>query len=144
MGSVGLLVEVGSVGSFNLSSTSAIHWIGSERRDTTIAGFVYKDGILLCSDTQQEGGAIKIHASKIGLFECLAGKFAFAFAGNVRFAISAIQQCRQALHEVEADAAVSTLRDVLEREYQRVVYQHPDNEKDYGAIAYQLRNFFLG
>ena len=93
---------MGSVG-LNLSSTSAIHWIGSERRDTTIAGFVYKDGILLSSDTQQEGGAIKIHASKIGLFECLAGKFAFAFAGNVRFVISAIQQCRQALHEVEAE-----------------------------------------
>ena len=42
-----------------------------DRRMTIAAGFIHADGILLCSDTQMEGGAIKFQAPKIGMFECL-------------------------------------------------------------------------
>src|ERR1017187_2016157 len=93
---------------------------------TIAAGFVYRNGILLCSDTQQEGGVIKLHRPKIGLFECPGGKFGFALAGNVQFAISAIQKCASVLMATDAANTIATLEALLEHEYRRHVYDHPD------------------
>lgn len=97
---------------------------------TIAAGFVYKDGILLCSDTQQEGGAIKFDRPKIGLFECPGGKFAFALAGNVQFAMSAIQKCAGDLKITEPQNTITTLEAILEHEYRRHIYEHPKYKED--------------
>jgi hypothetical protein len=96
---------------------------------TIAAGFIHSGGIILCSDTQQEGGAIKFHGPKIGCFKCPGGNVAIALAGNVRFAISAIQKCEFHLATVSAKDTISELEAVLEREYRRVVYDHPDYGK---------------
>jgi 20S proteasome alpha/beta subunit len=109
---------------------------------TIAAGFVHKDGVLLCSDTQQEGGAIKIHSPKIGVFNCPGGKLGFALAGNVRFAISTIQTCAQQLRQTEASNTISVLEAVLDREYRRLVYQHPDYGKDESIPYWLLISFW--
>jgi predicted proteasome-type protease len=70
---------------------------------TIAAALSHEDGILLCSDTQQEAGAMKIHGSKIGHFTCPGGKVAFAIAGNVPFAFSAIQKCAKRVKEAAPD-----------------------------------------
>jgi hypothetical protein len=54
---------------------------GYNQAMTIAAGFLHADGILLCSDSQMEGAAIKFQAPKIGMFEFLGGKIGFAFAG---------------------------------------------------------------
>jgi hypothetical protein len=43
--------------------------VGYDKASMTIAaGFIHADGVLLCSDTQMEGGATKFQAPKIGMF----------------------------------------------------------------------------
>lgn len=104
---------------------------------TIAAGFVYSGGILLCSDTQQEGGLIKLHGPKIAHFECPYGRIGFAMAGHMNFARSAVQHCQAGLATVEPKDTISTLETILEREYRRAVYTHPDYGKDDG-IPYWL------
>lgn len=98
----------------------------AKRAMTIAAGYVYGGGVLLCSDTQQEGGVIKVHGSKMGHFECPGGRVAIAFAGNARYAISAIQKCSNALGSTPAEDTVSVLEHVLDKEYRRTVYEHPE------------------
>jgi 20S proteasome alpha/beta subunit len=113
-------------------------WGFPRRREMTIAaGFVYKDGVLLCADTQQEGGAIKFDRPKIGLFECPGGKVAFALAGNVQFAMSAIQKCADGLKVTEPQNTITTLEAILEHEYRRHVYDHPRYKED-DALGYSF------
>jgi 20S proteasome alpha/beta subunit len=102
---------------------------------TIVAGFRYQNGVLLCSDTQQEGGALKIHGPKIGHFECIGGKVGFALAGNTAFATSAIQKCASRLKKIDASKAVTEIEKVLDREYRRVVLNHPDHQSNWN-LAY--------
>lgn len=104
---------------------------------TIAAGFIHRDGILLCSDTQQEAAVTKFHGPKIGMFECAAGKFCFALAGRAAFATSAIQKCVEALRVASTQNAISILETTLDKEYRRVVYQHPDYSTDH-TLAYWL------
>jgi hypothetical protein len=97
---------------------------------TIAAGFVYSGGILLCSDTQQEGGLLKIHAPKVCHFETAYGRIGFAMAGNILLARSAIQHCKAALDNVEPKATISTIETVLDHEYDRTVLKHPLYGKD--------------
>jgi hypothetical protein len=104
---------------------------------TIAAAFAYRGGILLCSDTQQEGGTTKIHGAKIGVGKCPGGTLAFAFAGNTRFAKSAIQKSVVRARKTEPERTIEQLEVVLDREYNRAVYKHPDYGKN-DAIPYQL------
>lgn len=92
---------------------------------TIAAGFVHKDGVLLCSDTQQEGGATKFHGPKVGVTDIPYGKIAFAFAGHCDFATTAIQSCVSRLRKVSAADTINALTVVVEAEYRRLVFNHP-------------------
>ncbi len=84
-----------------------------------------------------EGGATKFQAPKIGMFECSGGKLAFAIAGHVDFAVSAVQKCSEAVKNLDSESVIAELERVHEREYRRVVYEHPNYQTDPG-LAYSL------
>lgn len=105
---------------------------------TIALGLPHTDGILLCSDSQMEGGAVKFQAPKIGMFEFPGGKIGFGVAGHVDFAISAIQKCADRLREVtKSETAPAILDETLTREYRRAVFEHPDYAAD-PNLAYSL------
>jgi len=97
---------------------------------TIAAGFMHKDGIVLCSDTQQEEGTTKYNGPKAGAIDIPFGKIAFAFAGHADFATTAIQACGRALKEVPPDRTISVLAESVESEYRRLVFDHPDYGND--------------
>ena len=103
---------------------------------TIAAGFLHRDGIILCSDTQQEGGTTKYHGPKIGVVDIPFGKIGFAFAGNVDFAIAAIQSCGQRLKDTAPEDTVRVLTETVESEYRRLVFTHPDYHS--GHLWYSL------
>ena len=57
---------------------------------TIAARFLHANGVLLCSDTQQESGAAKFHDPKVGVTDIPYGRIAFAFAGHCDFATTAM------------------------------------------------------
>ena len=98
---------------------------------TIAAGFPHADGVLLVSDPQQEGGTTKYYGPKVGFAEIPFGKIACAFAGHAVFATTAIQSCVAKLQNTPPKDTISDLAGVVEREYRRLVFQHPDYGKDY-------------
>ena len=92
---------------------------------TIAAGFVCKDGVILCADTEHTGWPSKFHESKLDHFEIPAGKIAFALAGNRSFAWCAIQKCRERLRSVAPQSVANELEQILETEYRRNVFGHP-------------------
>lgn len=92
---------------------------------TIAAGFLHRNGVVLCSDTQQEAGTTKFHGPKVGVANIPYGKIGFAFAGHSDFATTAIQTCVARLREVTPAETIETLAEVLETEYRRLVFNHP-------------------
>jgi hypothetical protein len=92
---------------------------------TIAAGFAHKDGVLLCADTQQETDSAKFHEAKIFRFDWKGRSGAFAFAGNSAFATSTIQRCITKI-EASSEDPLSRFELVLDKEYKRVVYAHPE------------------
>ena len=97
---------------------------------TIAAGLLHRDGVLLCADTEQTGWAMKLHAAKLGHFAHPAGKVAWAYAGNVNFAVSAIQKCRRRLEAAAPTDTLGELEAVLDEEYRRNVLSHPGYATD--------------
>lgn len=93
---------------------------------TIAAGFFHTDGVLLCSDSQLEGAATKFQGPKIGVVDVSAGKMAFAISGHVSFAIAAVQSLAALLRNVDGENFASELKSIHEKEYRRVVFDHPD------------------
>ena len=104
---------------------------------TIAAGILHSGGVLLCADTQHEAGAMKIHAPKIGHFDCPGGKIGFAFAGNSAFAISAIQKVSRKLQAASPKDTIGEIEKTLEKEYRRVVFAHPNQSTDW-TLPYWL------
>jgi hypothetical protein len=102
---------------------------------TIAAALAYDGGVLLCAETQMEAGALKIHAPKVGSFECPGGRLGFAMAGNANFAISAIQKCSNKLKNGPPNEIIQKLESALESEYRRVVFGHPNYKTDW-TLAY--------
>lgn len=96
---------------------------------TIAAGFCFKDGILLCADTEQTVGQLKINDSKIISENFPDCSIAFAIAGDVAQATSAVQQILADLRECTDSRTVSfiecTIRSRIEDIYQRLLLQHP-------------------
>jgi len=109
---------------------------------TIAAALTYDSGVLLCADTQMEAGALKIHAPKVGSFECPGGRIGFALAGHTSFAISAIQKCSQKLRDAKAHEIIEKLKETLEREYCRVVFKHPNYKTDWNLAYWFLLAFW--
>ena len=97
---------------------------------TIAAGFIYKGGVLLCSDTQMQSGAALTHGPKIGLFDFVGGKMAVTFSGNVRSAEVTIQKLAKVLRRLRGgEDLISEFESVLDIEYARLVYRHPEYGK---------------
>src|SRR5450432_3719510 len=62
---------------------------------------------------------------------------AFTYAGNTRFAYSAIQKLQKSLESVQPKDTLAEIERVLDREYRRNVLKHPDHATD-PALPYQL------
>ncbi len=107
---------------------------------TIAAGFRFRDGILLCADTEETLGIMKLRTSKIFPLHCAASGgavVAFAISGDVPYARMAVEQCQQAIMAMNPpsmssrgirDVIGKTLRDV----YKRHIYPHPDHGKANG------------
>jgi 20S proteasome alpha/beta subunit len=108
-----------------------------EKRMTIAAGFICSEGVLLCADTEQTGWAMKLHDSKVDHFEHPGGKIAYAYAGNVPFACSAIQKLRRHLQRRTFNDTMAEVEKVLDREYRRNVLSHPDHLTD-STISYRI------
>ncbi len=103
---------------------------------TIAAGIIHNDGILLCSDTQIEFGAIKTHGPKMGWFDCPGGRIAFAIAGATAFALFAIQKCKRHVADIPPPEVSSEVERILSEEYRRVVFDHPSYSSDPVRISY--------
>jgi hypothetical protein len=111
-------------------------WFPKEKRTTIAAGILHNEGVLLCSDTQIEAGAMKMHGPKMGFFDCVGGKIAFAMAGNVNFGLSAIQKCKRSIVDVDSADVRDEIEAVLAEEYDRIVFRHPSYATSPGSISY--------
>jgi len=93
---------------------------------TIAAGFLCRDGVLLCADTEHTGWAAKSHHSKVDHFEIQGGKVCFALAGSAAFARSAIEKCKKHLKAGLSADPIGEIEQILDSEYRRNVLSHPD------------------
>ena len=112
-----------------------------ERHGMTIAaGFLCRDGIVLCADTEQQTWTMKIHAPKIGYFECPGGRVSYAYAGNSAFALTSIQKCQRVLESTIPEDTFTELEKCLDRQYRKLVLSNPAYQNDQ-SLAY---SFLIG
>jgi hypothetical protein len=110
---------------------------------TIAAGLLCNEGVLICADTEETSWIMKSHASKIRHFEFPGGAAAFAYAGNTRFASSAIRKCQTRLIGLSKRSSgkpvdpISEIEGILDREYRRNVLSHPGYATD-SSLYYQL------
>jgi hypothetical protein len=110
---------------------------------TIAAGFLHRDGVLLCADTQQETWALKFYGSKVGYFDCYAGKVAYAFAGNSDFAAAAILGCEKRLKKISSGDPAEVAQKFLDKEYRRVVFGNPNQANDPTLHYWFLLAFYI-
>jgi hypothetical protein len=97
---------------------------GKSKPMTIAAGFVHREGVLLCADTELTAGDRKLHASKIFHFDCALGRFAFVFAGHVHNAIATLQKIEAAVTKARRNP-MGVVEHTLDREYKRLVLCQP-------------------
>lgn len=110
---------------------------------TIAAGFVHRDGVLLCADTQITNQSLKVHAQKVRHFDTKAGRIGIAYAGDVAVAITVIQTLEQKLKTLNVQNPLPIIRKVVDREYRRLVFSHPHFGYEHGpdvslVLAVQL------
>lgn len=108
---------------------------------TIALGFVHSGGVLLAADTEVSTYAWKDQQAKIGHFEYPGGRFAFGVAGNKNYALSTVEKIREALHKDDGRTVSIIAEDVLNAEYQRLVYSNPTHASDLGAPFWLLFAF---
>jgi 20S proteasome alpha/beta subunit len=95
---------------------------------TIAAGFKFKDGILLCADTEQTQGDLKSTESKL-ICADLQPSFSvvFAIAGSVRYATMAVQEIIADLKKSSADheTAEFVIKARISKIYNELLYPHP-------------------
>jgi 20S proteasome alpha/beta subunit len=99
------------------------------RAMTITAGFKFKDGVLLCADTEQTQGDLKFSGSKL-IFEDLrpASSIAFAISGDVSYATMAAQEIIAELRQskVSTHSAIeSIIKARILGIYADHLYPHP-------------------
>jgi 20S proteasome alpha/beta subunit len=101
---------------------------------TIAAGLLYDQGVILFADTQFADGNMKTQRPKVGSFACPGGRIGFAMAGAAGFAISAIQKATHKLKTCEPSDVMQELEGILDEEYRRKVYTHPNFHS--GFVSY--------
>jgi hypothetical protein len=105
------------------------------KRMTIAAGLLCKEGVLLCTDTEVTDWETKSQESKMYMFDFPGGKVCFAYAGNTRFAFSAIQKCEKKLRAQKSAKKAKgdpydEIEEILDGEYRRNVLRHPSQSTD--------------
>ena len=101
---------------------------------TIAAGFVVKDGILLCADTLYTDGFTKEYREKIFPWIGQDESVCFAIAGHALIGRMAVEDCRQALwgskrpHHTIAQI-MATIRPLLKAVYEQYVDTRPQHEQ---------------
>lgn len=106
-------------------------------RMSIAAGIRYKDGVLLCADTEQSAWSHTLHESKIKRIDLPDARIVISYAGHAAFSLSAIEKCERVLRHTEPDALKEELEGTLEEEYRRHVLGHPDHAID-GTLPYKM------
>lgn len=105
---------------------------------TIAAGFVHRDGVLLCADTHHEGYDLKLQSPKHRYFECKFGRVCMVYAGNSAYAITVSQKIERKLKTLPVENPLPTIEKIIDREYRRLVMTHPhfgqDSTLDYGFL----------
>jgi len=101
------------------------------------AGIRYRNGVLLCADTEQSAWTHTLHESKIQRIRLPEAEVVIAYAGHTDFSLSAIEKCGQVLRRTESEALLEELEGTLEEEYRRHVLSHPGYATD-GSLAYRM------
>jgi ATP-dependent protease HslVU (ClpYQ) peptidase subunit len=99
---------------------------------TIAAGFVHRDGVLLCSDLLVQDDYAKELGFKILDLEGKWGTGLAAFAGTVDYAVSAIQRFDRKLKKTAASRVVETLEELLYEHYSKHVLSHPEHSEGTG------------
>src|SRR2546423_3744610 len=81
--------------------------------------------------------------SKSEDFEFPGGKLAFAYAGNINFAVSAFQKCQRHLQEKKRQYPLAEIEQILDKEYRRNVLRHPDRSTDVNIHYWLLLAMWL-
>src|SRR5258708_4991092 len=91
---------------------------------TIAAGFVHRDGVLLCSDLLMQDDYSKELGFKILDLEGKWGTGLAAFAGNVDYAMSAIQRFDRKLKNKPSSKVVEALEEQLYEHYTKHILGH--------------------
>jgi hypothetical protein len=107
---------------------------------TIAAGFVAKDGVVLCTDSLYTGG-IKVNGKKIFPLQLNGGAVAFALAGNEPFAKRAIEQCCKLLDDnPDLQGSVSGIKATVEAAlkdfHEQFVFTRPADSR--AGVAFNL------
>ena len=102
---------------------------------TIAAGFVGKDGVLICSDSEHSAGGLLTHESKLTPAEFEWGKVVFASAGNAELAVAAIEKC---ICELESRGSriksrldvVNIIESTVNAEYRKHVCPEPNPDSN--------------
>jgi 20S proteasome alpha/beta subunit len=93
---------------------------------TIAAGLYYRGGVILCADTELTHATATTHTQKIIDFKCAAGRFAFAAAGNYRYAMATIQKCQRRLDALkDPEMWLEEIEGTIQSQYQTHVLDHP-------------------
>lgn len=92
---------------------------------TIAAGFVHRDGVLLCADTEHTSATLKAHAAKVRHFDAKCGRIGIAYSGDAGFAVTVIQALERKLQTLNVESPFQVIRKIVDREYRRLVYTHP-------------------
>jgi 20S proteasome alpha/beta subunit len=101
---------------------------------TIAAGFVVKDGILLCADTLYTDGQTKDYRDKIFPWIGKDSAVCFAIAGNATIARMVVDDCRDALDEsgtkkLSIKQALAIVRPIVKNAYEQYVDTRPVDER---------------
>lgn len=108
----------------------------SRRAMTIAAGFCFKDGILLCADTQHTSSS-KTNESKILQIQHCGATLILVLTGRTRFAHRGYEKIKEQVQLLSAqNLGKRTVQDAIERALRQVfndhIYSHPDWGKSDG------------
>ena len=99
-------------------------WVRPEVKQMTLAaGFLYREGVILCAETELTIGDLKSHGAKIMPFECPYGRIGIVCSGHFLGAVSTMQKIRAAVQALPSEThPLVAIEAILRREYQEIVW----------------------
>jgi 20S proteasome alpha/beta subunit len=107
---------------------------------TIAAGFVHRDGILLCADTEHTGYNLKSHAPKVRHFECVWGRIGIAYAGNADNATAVSQKLEKLLKPLRLKDPLPKIEELIDGQYRRLVHRNPNQDNADFALLIVVRS----